>query len=98
MALTLVTTYFFDKNLEHLIAWCNGVFVIIYFACMLAAIKLLNGTNKLSIYTGMVFCAALAYGLGWQISYALILVVLTALFLQWQIKFKNKRTLNSLST
>lgn len=98
MALTLVITYFLDKSLEHLIAWCNGVFVIIYFACMLAAIKLLNGSNKLSIYLGMLFCSALAWGLGWQMSYAAMFMVFTALLLHWQIRLKSKRNLDSLST
>lgn len=86
MTITLTFSYFTGIDLEHLISWVNGVFVIIYFTTMIAALKLLNGANKLSILFGCVFCVLLASGLAEKMSYAVVLLIGCYCFLSWQLK------------
>ncbi|MEW6992473.1 L-methionine/branched-chain amino acid transporter [Colwelliaceae bacterium 6441] len=84
MAITLAMTYFTGKHLEDLIAWCNGVFVIIYFASMMAALKLLDKSNRPLIGLGALFCVALTWGLGMKMLYAIILILTILPLLWWQ--------------
>ena len=84
MAVVITVTFLTDKHLEDLITWVNGVFVIIYLVSMLAAIKLLNRNQTPFIMLGCLFCFALMWGLGWQMSYALLLILITAPLLHWQ--------------
>lgn len=84
MALVLFLSYFTGKNLENLIAWCNGVFVIIYLMTLLSAIKLLGKSHYLSIFLGCIFCLALAWGLGIQMLYGIISLSIVAPLLWWQ--------------
>ncbi len=94
MSFTLVITYFTGKDLEHLIAWVNGVFVIIYFATMMAAVKLLKN-NLLLVILGCGFCFALAWGLGWKMICAFVLLALTVPFLHWQQSIKSGKQPNT---
>ncbi|MFT2089988.1 L-methionine/branched-chain amino acid transporter [Paraglaciecola sp. 2405UD69-4] len=91
MAIVITVTFLTDKHLEDLITWVNGVFVIIYLASMLAAVKLLSRNQTPFIMAGCAFCVALMWGLGWQMSYALILILITAPLLHWQHKSAIKR-------
>jgi amino acid efflux transporter len=84
MSLVIVLAYVANQELEDLIAWVNGVFVVIYFASMMAAAKLLPKRYQWLICLGCLFCALLAYGLGWKMLYALLLLCLTVPFLKWQ--------------
>jgi amino acid efflux transporter len=84
MAIVLIITYATEQNLEDIIAWCNGVFVIIYLAAMLAAIKLLDKKYLPLIILSCIFCLMLAWGIGWRMIYALILLAITAPLLWWQ--------------
>lgn len=84
MGLVLITTFISGQDIEDLIAWSNGVFVVIYIASMLAAIKLLDNKNTPLIILGGVFCLMLGWGLGWHMIYALILISITAPLLWWQ--------------
>ncbi|GLX76961.1 L-methionine/branched-chain amino acid transporter [Thalassotalea insulae] len=95
MLLVLVITFASDKNLEHLIAWCNGVFVIIYSISMAAALKLLPSRQRPFIYLGFIFCLALAWGLAIKMLYALSLLAIVIPILCWQkrLQCKKKSTL-----
>ena len=52
MSMTLIITHFSKYNLEDLIGWVNGVFVLIYLASMLAALKLLSPAHRPLVYFG----------------------------------------------
>jgi len=84
MALVLSCVFFTGQNIEELIAWVNGVFVVIYFASMFAAFKLLSKKYIPLILLGCIFCLMLAWGLGEQMIYAVLLMSITAPFLWWQ--------------
>ncbi|MEW6983177.1 L-methionine/branched-chain amino acid transporter [Colwelliaceae bacterium 6471] len=84
MAVVLIMTSLSGKDLADLIAWSNGVFVIIYLASMFAAIKLLDKSNWPLIVLGCVFCVMLIWGLGWQMMYAILLLMITSPLLWWQ--------------
>lgn len=92
MALALTLRYYFDRDLEELIAWCNGVFVIMYLGSMLAAFRLLEKRHHYMIWLSCVFCLIMILGLGWQMLYALILVLICAPLLWWQELRKNKQS------
>ncbi|MCA1896856.1 L-methionine/branched-chain amino acid transporter [Shewanella putrefaciens] len=84
MASVMVLTYLTGQELEHLIAWSNGVFVVIYLMAMLAAAKLLPKQNLPLVILGCVFCLALGIALGASMAYVLVLVIVVAPFLWWQ--------------
>lgn len=84
MAVVITVTFLTGKHLEDLITWVNGVFVVIYLASMLAAIKLLKRNQTPLIILGCLFCCALMWGLGWQMTYAFLLIAFTAPLLYWQ--------------
>ncbi|RLV60767.1 L-methionine/branched-chain amino acid transporter [Parashewanella curva] len=85
MATILVLTFISEHDLESLIAWTNGVFVIIYLMAMLAAIRLLSKRNLPLIITGCGFCLAMGYALGASMSYAVGLA-LVSIPLIWRQK------------
>jgi len=84
MAVVLTFTYLTGKSLEDLIFWVNGVFIIIYFASMLSALKLLDKKNNILVGLSLIFCFAIMWGLGWQMWYAFTLIIIVAPLLQWQ--------------
>jgi len=84
MGVVITLTFLTSAHLEELITWVNGVFVVIYLASMLAAIKLLDKKQRPLILLGCLFCLALMWGLGWQMGYALLLILITAPLLYWQ--------------
>ena len=84
MGVVITLTFLTSAHLEELITWVNGVFVVIYLASMLAAIKLLEKKQRPLILLGCLFCLALMWGLGWQMGYALLLILITAPLLYWQ--------------
>ncbi|QFU20643.1 L-methionine/branched-chain amino acid transporter [Shewanella eurypsychrophilus] len=84
MAVVIVLTYVSGQELEQLIAWTNGVFVIIYLASMLAAAKLLSKRYLPLIGLGSTFCIVLGFALGWNMLYALVMTLVVAPFLWWQ--------------
>lgn len=75
MAAVISITYFAQYDLEQLVSWVNGVFVIIYFASMLAAFKLLPNKYFVPNVLSCGFCLVLFWGLSWQMGYALLLMV-----------------------
>ena len=86
MSMTIVVSYLGKYQLEDLIGWVNGVFVMIYLASMLAAFKLLQRRYHLLIGLACVFCFTIAMGLGQKMMYALVLfaIFLPLLWLQKQ--------------
>ena len=84
MSMTLIITHFSKYNLEDLIGWVNGVFVLIYLASMLAALKLLSPAHRPLVYFGCLFCSIIALGLGSKMLYALALFTLFAPLLWYQ--------------
>ncbi|WP_281212791.1 L-methionine/branched-chain amino acid transporter [Shewanella insulae] len=84
MATVICLTYLFGQELEHLIAWTNGVFVLIYLVSMLAAARLLSKRYLPLVIMGVSFCLAMAVALGANMLYALLLVSVLAPLLWWQ--------------
>lgn len=91
MAIALTVRYIFEFDLEELIAWCNGVFVIMYLGSMLAAFKLLSSKHHIMAGLSCIFCLIMILGLGWQMLYAGILVSICTPLLWWQEKSKHQR-------
>jgi len=85
MALVLMATYFSNSDITLLISWCNGVFVIIYFASMLAAIKLLEKSCRPIVILSCIVCLFIIWGLGSNMAYAFILLICATIFLKWQL-------------
>ncbi|WP_028763651.1 L-methionine/branched-chain amino acid transporter [Shewanella colwelliana] len=98
MACVIVLTYLSGQELEHLIAWTNGVFVIIYFASMMAAAKLLSKRYLPLVVCGVLFCAMMAIALGASMLYALSLVVILAPLLWWQKTHHTRKQVSLINT
>lgn len=92
MALTLVITHVEKFNLEELIGWANGVFVLIYLASMLSAMRLLSVRISPMVLLGCLFCTAVALGLGSKMLYAIGLFCLCAPVL-WHQQRRSQRSL-----
>ncbi|WP_137167344.1 L-methionine/branched-chain amino acid transporter [Salinimonas lutimaris] len=92
MALTLTVTHIEQLNLEDLIGWANGVFVLIYLASMLSAVRLLSARIRPLILLGGLFCAAVAIGLGSKMLYAVGLFCFCAPLL-WHQQRRSQRSL-----
>ncbi len=84
MALAITFTYFSGQELEQLISWTNGVFVVIYSATMFAAAKLLSKKYLPLIVCSLTFCLAVAISLGSSMTYAFIILLVLIPSLLWQ--------------
>lgn len=91
MAVVIVLTYVTGQELEHLIAWTNGVFVIIYLVSMLAAIKLLRKRFLPLIFLSCALCLLLGFALGMNMAYALLLTASLYPLLWWQKVILSRR-------
>jgi len=94
MAVVLTFTFVSGQDLEDLIAWSNGVFIIIYLASMMAAVKLLKSSNLPIIFLSCIFCLLLAWGIGERMVYALLLLIITAPLIHWQYKSNSSKQFN----
>ena len=90
MAIVIVIAYLTQEDLEVLLALVNGVFAVIYFASMLAAVKLLGSRYYSWIVLGCGFCLMLFIGLGANMAYAGLLIAVLAPLLWLQNK-RHKR-------
>lgn len=90
MALVLALSHFSGVDLEQLLGWANGVFAVIYFASMLAAIKLLKRKYIPVTLLGCVFCGLMFWGLGMSMAYALLAMLIAMPFLWLQQKRKQR--------
>ncbi|GIU49036.1 L-methionine/branched-chain amino acid transporter [Shewanella algidipiscicola] len=97
MALVIVLTYLSGQELEHLIAWTNGVFVIIYLVSMMAAVKLLSKRYLPLALMGILFCLLMMQALGNNMWYATGLVLLVAPLLWWQKSHQARKLALSLN-
>ncbi len=91
MAVVITLTYFSGQDLESLISWSNGVFVVIYLVTLLAAIKLLGKKALPIVICGSVFCVGVAIALGINMLYALVLVIIFVPFVGYQKKHLERK-------
>ncbi len=76
MAAVLVLTWLSGQQLEDLISWVNGVFVVIYLVSMAAAYQLLPGHYKAVSLVSLALCLLLALAIAEHMLYALLLILL----------------------
>jgi amino acid efflux transporter len=84
MAVVLCGAEWLDAGLPDLIGWVNGVFVLIYLGSMAAAWRLLAAKYRLVVAVSIGICLLLVWMLGTAMSYAVLLILLTAPLLWWQ--------------
>ncbi len=84
MAAVILASALISRPLEALIGWVNGVFVVIYLASMLAAVRLLPARLRALAGFSSLLCAALLLTLGWYLWYAVSIMLLCAPLLWWQ--------------
>lgn len=77
--LSSLCIYALQINLDALIVYANGIFIMIYLLCMLAGCRLLKGRYKALAVVGGVLCLLLLAMVGWKSLYAV--VMLAALWL-----------------
>ncbi|MCK7066501.1 L-methionine/branched-chain amino acid transporter [Enterobacter bugandensis] len=66
--------YLLDINLDALIVYANGIFIMIYLLCMLAGCRLLKGRYKALAVVGGVLCLLLLAMVGWKSVYAIVML------------------------
>lgn len=76
MAAVLLLTWISGQQLEDLISWVNGVFVVIYLVSMAAAYRLLPIRYKAVSLLSLVLCLLLAVAIAEHMLYALLLILL----------------------
>ncbi|MBB1273169.1 L-methionine/branched-chain amino acid transporter [Psychromonas sp. SR45-3] len=72
----LLISYFIDLAIDNLIAYANGLFILIYFAAGLAGIQLLPGKSRWIAVVASVTCFVLFLGLGKEMLFAVILITI----------------------
>ncbi|HHA1693138.1 TPA: L-methionine/branched-chain amino acid transporter [Enterobacter hormaechei subsp. xiangfangensis] len=66
--------YLLDINLDALIVYANGIFIMIYLLCMLAGCRLLKGRFKALAAVGCVLCLMLLAMVRWKSVYAIVML------------------------
>ena len=66
--------YALKINLDALIVYANGIFIMIYLLCMLAGCRLLKGRYKALAVVGGLLCLLLLAMVGWKSLYAIIML------------------------
>ncbi|MDR9890273.1 L-methionine/branched-chain amino acid transporter [Pseudenterobacter timonensis] len=79
--LSSLCIYALDINLDALIVYANGIFIMIYLLCMLAGCRLLQGRFKALAAVGCVLCLLLLAMVGWKSLYAIVMLAGLWLFL-----------------
>jgi amino acid efflux transporter len=92
MAVVLCGAEWLDAGLPDLIGWVNGVFVLIYLGSMTAALRLLAAKYRLVVWVSIGICLLLVWMLGTAMSYAILLIMITAPLLWWQQQWLRART------
>ncbi|EMF0805357.1 TPA: L-methionine/branched-chain amino acid transporter [Klebsiella aerogenes] len=72
--LSTLCIYGLNINLDALIVYANGIFIMIYLLCMLAGCRLLHGKYRLLAIVGSVLCILLLAMVGWKSLYAVIML------------------------
>ncbi|ECE8507929.1 L-methionine/branched-chain amino acid transporter, partial [Salmonella enterica] len=76
-----LVVYALKINLNALIVYANGIFIMLYLLCMLAGCRLLKGRCYALAVTGCLLCLLLLVMLGWKSLYAIIMLAALWLFL-----------------
>lgn len=76
-----LVVYALKINLNALIVYANGIFIMLYLLCMLAGCRLLKGRCYALAVTGCLLCLLLLAMLGWKSLYAIIMLAALWLFL-----------------
>lgn len=79
--LSTLCIYTLKINLEALIVYANGIFIMIYLLCMLAGCRLLKGRYRALAVIGGALCLMLLAMVGWKSLYAIIMLAALWLFL-----------------
>lgn len=79
--LSSLCIYGLNINLDALIVYANGIFIMIYLLCMLAGCRLLKGRYKALAVVGGVLCLLLMAMVGWKSLYAISMLAGLWLFL-----------------
>ncbi|MCS2169508.1 L-methionine/branched-chain amino acid transporter [Scandinavium sp. TWS1a] len=79
--LSTLCIYALNINLEGLIIYANGIFIMIYLLCMLAGCRLLKGRFRVLAMFGGVLCLLLLAIVGLKSLYAIIMLAALWLFL-----------------
>jgi amino acid efflux transporter len=66
--------YILQINLDALIIYANGIFIMIYLLCMLAGCRLLKGHYRALAVIGCLLCLLLLAMVGWKSLYALVML------------------------
>lgn len=77
--------YWLNINLDALIIYANGIFIMIYLLCMLAGCKLLTGRFRALSVIGVALCVMLLAMVGWKSLYAIVM-----LFMLWWLLPKRR--------
>ncbi|MCZ7838881.1 MULTISPECIES: L-methionine/branched-chain amino acid transporter [Leclercia] len=72
--ISTLAIYWLDINLDALIVYANGIFIMIYLLCMLAGCRLLKGRYKVLAMIGGVLCLLLLAMVGWKSLYAIVML------------------------
>ncbi|MDF7679959.1 L-methionine/branched-chain amino acid transporter [Enterobacteriaceae bacterium ESL0689] len=79
--ISTLSIYWLNINLDALIVYANGIFIMIYLLCMLAGCRLLKGHARLLAVIGALLCLLLLVMTGWKILYALLILTGLGLWL-----------------
>lgn len=79
--LSSLCIHLLNINLDALIIYANGIFIMIYLLCMLAGCRLLKGHYRLLAAFGGLLCLLLLAMVGWKSLYAIIMLMVFWLFL-----------------
>lgn len=72
--LSTLCIYGLNINLDALIVYANGIFIMIYLLCMLAGCRLLKGRFKVLAVVGGMLCLLLLAMIGWKSLYAIVML------------------------
>lgn len=78
--IVLLASQSLDVSLETLIAYANGLFILIYLAAGIAGVVLLKGRGKWMAVIASITCLVLFIALGKEMIFALILVSILAIY------------------
>ena len=79
--ISTLAIFWLDINLDALIVYANGIFIVIYLLCMLAGCRLLKGRYKALAAIGTLLCVVLLAMVGWKGLYAVVMLAVFWLFL-----------------
>ncbi|PRW39408.1 inner membrane YjeH domain protein [Enterobacter roggenkampii] len=72
--LSTLCIYALKINLDTLLVYANGIFIMIYLLCMLAGCRLLKGRYKALAFVGGLLCLLLLAMVGWKSMYAIVML------------------------